>query len=86
MNTPHELQRAAERYRRLTTGIDDRRAIEALRDLAAEYEELAIVLGREPLVRRRAYKIWEQQGRPSGRHADHGAATVRELPDAEDGD
>jgi Protein of unknown function (DUF2934) len=80
MKSPHCLRREAERYRRLATGIDDRRAIEALRELAAEYDELAAtLLEREQSVRRRAYEMWEQQGRPHGRHADHWAAAEREL-------
>jgi Protein of unknown function (DUF2934) len=83
MTTSHELRRVAERYRRLATDIDDRRAIEALRDLAVQYEELAVVLERERLVRRRAYEIWEQQGRPHGRHGDHWEAAEQELADAE---
>jgi Protein of unknown function (DUF2934) len=82
MKTPHKLRREAERYRRLATDIDDRRAIDALRELAIQYEELAVVLEREQLVRRRAYEIWEQQGRPHGRHADHWVAAERELADA----
>jgi hypothetical protein len=86
MKTPQELQREAERYRRLATTIDDRRAIEALRELAAECDELAVVLEREQRVRRRAYEIWEQQGRSHGRHADHWAAAERELAGAENGE
>jgi Protein of unknown function (DUF2934) len=82
MKTPHKLRREAERYRRLATDIDDRRAIDALRELAIQYEELAVVLEREQLVRRRAYEIWEQQGRPHGRHGGHWEAAERELGDA----
>jgi Protein of unknown function (DUF2934) len=81
MKTPHELRREAQRYRQLATDIDDRRAIEALRELAAEYEELAVVLEREQLVRGRAYEIWEEEGRPHCRHADHWTAAERELAD-----
>jgi hypothetical protein len=86
MKTPHELRREAERFRRLATEIDDRWTIEALRDLAVDYEGLAVVLDRQELVRRRAYEMWEQQGRPFGRHADHWAAAERERADAEDGE
>jgi len=86
MKTPHELRREAERFRRLATDIDDPWTIEALRELAVEYEELAGVLDRQELVRRRAYEMWEQQGRPHGRHADHWIVAERELADAEDGE
>jgi len=86
MKTPHELRREAERFRRLATDIDDPWTIEALRELAVEYEELAGVLDRQELVRRRAYEMWEQQGRPHGHHADHWTAAERELADAEDGE
>ena len=68
MKTPHELRREAEQFRRLATDIDDRWTKEALRELADDYEGLALVLDRQELVRKRAYEMWEQQGRPHGRH------------------
>jgi hypothetical protein len=83
MKTPHELRREAEQFRRLATDIDDRWTMEALRELADDYEGLALVLERQELVRKRAYEMWEQQGRPHGRHADHWVAAERELADAE---
>ena len=86
MKTPHELRREAERFRRLATEIDDRWMVEALRELAVDYEGLAVVLDRQEIVRRRAYEMWEQQGRPHGRHADHWVAAEQELADAEDGE
>jgi Protein of unknown function (DUF2934) len=79
MNCPHELRREAERYRRLVAGVADRRAIEAITELAAEYDELAAVLDRERLVRRRAYEMWEEQGRPHGLEGDHWIAAEAEL-------
>jgi hypothetical protein len=36
MKCPRELRSEAERYRRLVAGVDDRRAIEAITELAAE--------------------------------------------------
>jgi hypothetical protein len=63
MKCPRELRREAERYRRLVAGVDDRRAIEAITELAAEYDELAAVLDRERRGRRRAYEMREEQGR-----------------------
>jgi hypothetical protein len=43
----------------LVAGVDDRRAIEAITELAAEYEELAEVVEQERRIRRRAYEMWE---------------------------
>ena len=47
MKMPHELRSEAQRYRRLVVGITDRRATEALKELATEYDELAGHLERE---------------------------------------
>ena len=77
MKSPHELRRDAERYRRLVAGVDDRRAIEAITELAAEYDELAAA--RERRIRRRAYEIWEEQGRPHGIQGDHWIAAEARL-------
>jgi Protein of unknown function (DUF2934) len=77
MKSPHELRRDAERYRRLVAGVDDRRAIEAITELAAEYDELAAE--RERRIRRRAYEMWEEQGRPHGLQGDHWRAAEAEL-------
>ena len=77
MKSPHELRRDAERYRRLVAGVDDRRAIEAITELAAEYDELAAE--RERRIRRRAYEMWEEQGRPHGLQGDHWIAAEAEL-------
>ena len=77
MKSPHELRRDAERYRRLVAGVDDRRAIEAITELAAEYDELAAE--RERRIRRRAYEMWEEQGRPHGLQCDHWIAAEAEL-------
>jgi hypothetical protein len=41
MTTPEELREKAERYRRMTFGIVDRRIVDALDELAAEYEKRA---------------------------------------------
>ncbi len=30
-------------------------------------------------IRRRAHEIWEQEGRPAGRHAEHWAQASREI-------
>jgi hypothetical protein len=65
MQDPVELRAAASRYRRLVAGICDRQAIQALNELADEYDTLAAALEKEDFVRRRAYEIWEEQGVPT---------------------
>jgi hypothetical protein len=85
MKSPHELRREAERYRRLVAGVDDRRAIEAITELAAEYDELAEAMERERRVRRRVYEMWEEQGRPHGLQGDHWIAAEAELAEGDKG-
>jgi hypothetical protein len=79
MQDPGALRAAASGYRRLVTGISDRQAIQALNELAGEYDALATVLEMEDFVRRRAYEIWEERGRPHGLHAQHWAMAEQEL-------
>jgi hypothetical protein len=43
--SPDELREKAKNYRRLALTITERQAVKALRDLADEYEALAIKLG-----------------------------------------
>ena len=71
MKSPGDLREQARRFRQLALGIDDRRTLEAIAELAAEYEAVAAAVDRLNLVRKRAYQIWEEQGRPEGLHADH---------------
>ena len=71
VKSPGDLRERARRFRRLAFGIDDRRTLEAIAELAGEYEAVAAAVERFNLVRKRAYQIWEEQGRPEGLHADH---------------
>ena len=71
VKSPGDLREQARRLRRLAVGIADRRTLEAIAELAAEYEAVAAAVERFNLVRKRAYQIWEEQGRPDGLHADH---------------
>jgi hypothetical protein len=71
VKSPGDLRERARRFRRLAFGIDDRRTLEAIAELAGEYEAVAAAVDRLNLVRKRAYQIWEEQGRPEGLHADH---------------
>jgi hypothetical protein len=71
VKSPGGLREQARHFRQLASGITDRRTLEAIRELAAEYEAVAAAVERLNLIRRRAYQIWEEQGRPEGLHADH---------------
>jgi Protein of unknown function (DUF2934) len=71
VKSPGDLREQARRFRQLALGIDDRRTLKAIAELAAEYEAVAAAVDRLNLVRKRAYQIWEEQGRPEGLHADH---------------
>src|SRR3954453_20259621 len=79
MPDPVELRAAARRYRRLVAGFTARQAIHAFNELADEYETLAAALEKEDSVRRRAYEIWEAQGRPHGLHDQHWAMAEQGL-------
>jgi hypothetical protein len=68
---PGDLRERARRFRELAPGINDRRTLEAITELAAEYEAVAAALERLNLIRKRAYLIWEELGRPEGLQADH---------------
>jgi Protein of unknown function (DUF2934) len=71
VKSPSDLREQARHLRQLASGITDRRTLEAIAELAAEYEAVAAAVERFNLVRKRAYQIWEEQGRPEGLHADH---------------
>ena len=71
VKSPGDLREQAKRLRRLAPGIADRRTLEAIAELAAECGAVAAAVERFNLVRKRAYQIWEEQGRPEGLHADH---------------
>jgi hypothetical protein len=65
------LREQARHFRQLALGINDRRTLKAITELAAEYEAAAAAVERLNRIRKRAYQIWEEQGRPEGLHADH---------------
>ena len=71
VKSPGDLREQARHLRQLASGIADRRTLEAIAELAAEYEAVAAAVERFNLVRKRAYQIWKEQGRPEGLHADH---------------
>jgi Protein of unknown function (DUF2934) len=71
VESPDDLREQARHLRQLATGIDDRRTLEAIAELAAEYEAVAARMERFNLTRKRAYEMWEEQGQPEGLHAAH---------------
>jgi hypothetical protein len=89
-NYPRKLRHEAERIRRLKTTIDDQRTLNAIDELTTEYEANAKRLEREmgapersQRIRERAYRLWEEQGRPDGVHAEHWQAAEKELEEEE---
>jgi hypothetical protein len=85
LKSPDELREQARHFRQLASGISDRRTLEAITELSAEYEAVATAIERLKRIRERAYQIWEEQGRPDGLHADHWRDAEQELIQNEGG-
>ena len=81
MRQSGELRRRAERYRQLKGRFSDRRALQALSELADEFEMTAAELEKRCLVRARAYGIWIERGCPQGRDVENWLLAERELAD-----
>jgi hypothetical protein len=91
MKDATQLRKDAEHYRWLAAGFADRRTVEAITELAAEYETTAQMLEdnqktagddtpeKSAQIRVRAYQMWKEQGCPQGLHADHWHAAEHEL-------
>ncbi len=79
MKRAGELRQRAERYRRLQRQITDPSAVQAIRDLAGEFEMTAQELERRHQIRERAHEMWTQQGCPQGRDVEFWLAAEREL-------
>jgi hypothetical protein len=88
MRSPDDLRERARRYQRLAAQYPDRRTVQALTELAAEYEAAAASMERWKLTRERAHRMWEEQGRTHGHHLEHWYAAEHELveDEREDGD
>jgi Protein of unknown function (DUF2934) len=78
MKSPQHLREDAARFRRLKSSTVDPRIIEAIDGLVEEYEATVGKLENEATaservrrIRERAYRMWEEQGRPDGLHAQH---------------
>jgi hypothetical protein len=79
MKRAGELRQRAERYQRLKQQITDPAAVQAITDLAGEYEMTAAEPERRPHTRERAHAIWIEWGRPQGRDVEFWLAAEREL-------
>ncbi|HEY2016742.1 MAG TPA: DUF2934 domain-containing protein [Bryobacteraceae bacterium] len=79
MKRADELRQRAERYRLLKRDISDPKAVQAMSELAAEYEMTAEDLERQHHIRERAREIWIEHGRPEGHDLDIWLAAEREV-------
>jgi hypothetical protein len=66
MKKASDLRQRAERYRGMKRQIIDPIAVQAMSDLANEYEMTAEQLERQCRIRERAHAIWVERGRPEG--------------------
>ena len=81
MKRVNELRQQAERYRWLKRQISDSAAIQAICDLAGEFEMSAAELEKRHRIRERAYEVWIDLGRPEGCAVECWLAAERELDD-----
>jgi hypothetical protein len=79
MEKPGELRQRAAHYRGLKARVSDRRALQALSELADEFEMTAAELEKRCLIRRRAFEIWIERGCPEERDVEHWLLAEREL-------
>jgi Protein of unknown function (DUF2934) len=79
MKRAGELRQQAERYRRLKQQISDPAAMQAICDLAGEYEMTAAELEKHQQTCERAHEIWIERGRPDGRDVEFWLAAEREI-------
>lgn len=79
MNSASELRRRAERYRRVRGQIHDDAALQAICDLAIQYEKTAADLDRQHQIQERARDIWLAHDRPEGRDVEIWLAAERDV-------
>jgi hypothetical protein len=79
MKRADELRQLAERYRQLRRQISDPAAVQAICDLAGEFEVTAAGLERRHHIRERAHEIWVERGRREGRDVEFWLKAEREL-------
>jgi hypothetical protein len=74
-----ELRQQAERYRRLNRQISDPAAVQAICELAGEFEMTAAELEKRHFIRERAHEIRVEHGHPEGRDMEFWLSAEREL-------
>jgi hypothetical protein len=79
MKRAGELRQQAERYRQLRKQISDPAAVQAICDLAGEFEVTAAGPERRHHIRERAHETWVERGRPEGRDVEFWLEAEREL-------
>jgi hypothetical protein len=79
MGQSGELRQRADHYRQLRGRFSDRRAVQALSELADDLEMTAAELEKRCLVRKRAFELWLERGCPEGRDVEHWLLAEREL-------
>jgi Protein of unknown function (DUF2934) len=75
----------ANKYRRLAPWVGDRETVQSILALAEELMQRArgLVKPAEEKIRKRARKIWDENGRPSGRDEEFWFQAERELQEEE---
>jgi hypothetical protein len=75
----------ASKYRKFAHWIGDRETVQRILALADELMQRAraLVKPAEEKIRKRARKIWEENGRPAGRDEEFWFQAERELPEEE---
>jgi hypothetical protein len=75
----------ANKYRRLARWIGDRETVQSILALAEELMQRAraLVKPAEEKIRKRARKIWDENGRPSGRDEEFWFQAERDLQEEE---
>jgi hypothetical protein len=79
MKRAGELRQRAESYRRLKRQISDPAAVQALSELAGEFDITAEEMERRHHLRERAHGIWIERGCPEGHDVEFWLAAEREL-------
>jgi hypothetical protein len=81
-----DLLAKANRYRELTTWIGDSETVHRILALTQELKQTARALAKadEDHIRTRAWEIWEENSRPTGRDKEFWFQAERELREAEE--
>lgn len=85
MDNKSNLLAKANKYRRLARWIGDRETVQSVLALADELMQRsrALVKPADEKIRKRARKIWEDSGQPTGRDEEFWFQAERELQEEE---